>query len=500
MNTKNIYTISASLLCISLAACDSDFDNPVSPGTADAGDADFTTFVAIGDSLTAGFADSALYTSGQENSFPNMLAGQFALAGGGTFTQPLMGDDLGGMTVFAAPFAANRLVFDAVTSAPEPAAGTADGTEATDGSLTGMTFNNLGVPGAKSFHLGPTLTTYGDPAALPAANPYYIRMATATNSSMIADAAAQAPTFFVLWIGNNDILGYATGGGTGVVRDAVMTPSDADPSTYGSEDITDTTVFQGVYDGLLLTLAAANPNAKGVLVNLPDVNAIPYFTTVPFNSVPLDQATADLLNAGYAAYNAGVQSALGFGGMTQDEVDARQITFVAGQNPVVIFDETLTDLTPANAALISMRQATADDLIVLPASSKIGVDAGSGTQGIEFPLADEDVLIPSEQAAVEAARTAFNATISAAAAGNPNLVLYDAAADLDTLAASGISYGGGTITDDYVTGGGFSLDGVHPTARGYAVIANGIIDTINAGFNASIPPVDPGAKTTVFFK
>jgi hypothetical protein len=27
--------------------------------------------------------------------------------------------------------------------------------------------------------------------------------------------AAQAPTFFSLWIGNNDVLGYATTGGDG---------------------------------------------------------------------------------------------------------------------------------------------------------------------------------------------------------------------------------------------------------------------------------------------
>ena len=93
----------------------------------------------------------------------------------------------------------------------------------------------------------------------PESNPFYVRMATAANSSIIADAAAQAPTFFVLWIGNNDILSYATGGGTGVVRDAVANPTtDGDPGNYGGEDITDTTVFQNVYDGLLLTLAAVN--------------------------------------------------------------------------------------------------------------------------------------------------------------------------------------------------------------------------------------------------
>jgi hypothetical protein len=34
-------------------------------------------------------------------------------------------------------------------------------------------------------------------------------------TSVVAYAAAQAPTFFSLWIGNNDVLGYATTGGDG---------------------------------------------------------------------------------------------------------------------------------------------------------------------------------------------------------------------------------------------------------------------------------------------
>ena len=68
------------------------------------------------------------------------------------------------------------------------------------------------------------------------------------------------------------------------------------------------------------------------------------------------------------------------------------------------------------------------------------------------------------------------------------------------MKASGIDYGTGKIEATYATGGGFSLDGVHPTARGYAVLANGIIDTINSSFSANIPKVDPGARTTIFLK
>lgn len=54
-------------------------DNPL-PQTPEytAGSADFSTYIAIGNSLTAGYADGALYTAAQQMSFPAMLATQFS--------------------------------------------------------------------------------------------------------------------------------------------------------------------------------------------------------------------------------------------------------------------------------------------------------------------------------------------------------------------------------------------------------------------------------------
>ena len=34
------------------------------------------------------------------------------------------------------------------------------------------------------------------------------------------------------------------------------------------------------------------------------------------------------------------------------------------------------------------------------------------------------------------------------------------------------------VNGDYLTGGAFSLDGIHLTPRGYAIVANGFIETI----------------------
>ncbi len=57
------------------------------------GTADFSNYVAVGNSLTAGFSDNALFIDGQVASLPNMLASNFALAGGGSFDIPFMADN-----------------------------------------------------------------------------------------------------------------------------------------------------------------------------------------------------------------------------------------------------------------------------------------------------------------------------------------------------------------------------------------------------------------------
>jgi len=492
-----------SLASLTIIGCAPEFDNPVDASSNfSKGNADFSKYVAVGDSLTAGYADGALYKMGQQNSYPNILAQQFKQVGGGAFKQPLMNDNLGGLLFggSANPEFGKRLVFNPQTQAPEEIAGTSTTEVYANGPLTGP-FNNMGVPGAKSYHLASA--TYGNPAGLatdPAtANPYYVRIASSTGATVIGDAAAQAPTFFTLWIGNNDVLNYATAGGVGTDQ-----TGNLDLTSYSRVDITDPTVFAGAYSGYVDALTAAG--GKGVLINIPDVSSIPFFTTVPYNAVPLDAATAETLNTAYAAYNGGLDAALAAGvpGLTADEVAKRKIQFSAGQNAVVIMDEGLTDLTGVNSALVNMRQATADDLIVLTASSKIGTLADAADPnsawGVGKPLEDGDVLIPSEIEAINRARTAYNVTIKALADGNDNLVLADIDALLNEINTTGFNYGTGTVFATYVTGNTFSLDGVHPTARGYAIVANTIMAAIEKQFGASLPRVDPNNYTAVFFK
>lgn len=499
--TKSLLLLAAAA---TLASCDADISGSLDEDGS-AGRGNFSTFVAVGDSLTAGYADGALYRQIQENSLPYIMAQQFMLAGGGAFTQPLMPMDATGSLLFGGTDLGriDRQVLVETGDPDSPAAPsditpTVSSDIATE-SIPGL-YNNVGVPGAKSFHLG--VAGYGDAAGLvavpPTANPYFVRFANdPVNSSMLVDALAQAPSFFTLWIGANDVLLYALDGGA--------TQNAVPPYGLDTTDVTDPAVFTPSFDGAVAALTAV-PGTQGLLINVPDVATIPFFTTVPYDAIPLDAATAAVLNEQFAVYNAGVTSLIGIppANLTAEEAASRQIVFVAGQNAVLILDESLTDLTVFDPGLINMRQATADDYILLTASTKLGVEAIPGDPatawGVTNPLLDADVLIEFEYDQVEVARAAYNDTIEAAAAANPDLLFFDADALLVELNENGISYGSGGITSEFATGGGFSLDGVHPTARGYAVIANEIFKVIGAGFDAYIPPVNPSDYTTVHYQ
>lgn len=518
---KIIKYIPLIAIAFGFTSCDPEFDSPITDeGFYTSGEADFSNYVALGNSLTAGFADNGLYITGQQNSYPNIMAEQFALAGGGEFRQPLMNDNLGGLVIDGVNDLPNRLVLASDAEGnlgPAVLAGAATST-ISDG-LSGA-FNNTGVPGAKSFHL--VLPGYGDAAGLATgtANPYFVRFASSPGTTVLEDAVAQNPSFFSLWIGNNDILSFATSGGAGVDQ-----TGNLDPSTYGPNDITDPQVFAGVYSQQVGALVGTG--AQGALVNLPDVTSIPFFTTVPSQAIPLDAATAAGLNAAFAAYNTQVLPGLAqFGIITPTEAAARQINFVEGVNFVTMQDEELVDISPfiqappfnvdpITASVLSrLRQATAQDIIPLTAAGVLGTQdqatfdllislgvpaeqaAQQSVNGVTVPLQDQFVLSTAEQAAIATAQASYNATIEGLAQAN-GLAFVDAQAALQEVASGGTAFNGGVLTSTFVTGGAFSLDGVHPTPRGYALTANVIIDAINNQYGSTIPNVDIGNFGTV---
>jgi hypothetical protein len=471
---------------VAFVACNNDdevlIDTTSSDGKAlTAGSAVVTKYIALGDSYAAGFSDNALFIEGQKGSYPNIIAQQFALAGGGEFKTPFMADNIGGLVLGGNVILGQRLFFNGTAPVPVSGIPTTQVTTKLAGS-----FSNLGVPGAKSYHL--VAPGYGSLAGIATgqANPYFVRFASSNTTTVVADAVAQTPTFFSLWIGGNDVLGYATSGGSGVNRTGNM-----NPATYASNDITDPTVFAGAYSAIVNAMTANG--AKGVVANLPYVTSLPFFTTVPFNPVALTVPAAAQLNSGYAAYNGGLQAMVAGGLLTAAEATRRTINFQAGANAVVIVDNYLTDRSAFGVP--SFRHATAEDLMVLTSRTFIGTLVGgnpAAVNGVSVPLADNWVLSKEEIAEVKVATDAYNATIKSIADAK-GLAFVELKAVTDRLATpAGIVYNGFTTTSTFVTGGMFSLDGVHPSPRGYAIIANLFTDAINAKYNANFKNVNVG--------
>lgn len=495
---KNYFKYFA-VLAIGIVACEPELDNPIEEGNVyTSGEANFSNYVAVGNSLTSGFADGALYLQGQRNSYPAIMADQFELAGGGEFTQPLVNDNAGGLLLNGTQITDNRFVLAVDANGnPGPAIYTGEAPTTEVSNILSGSFNNMGVPGAKSFHLG--LSGYGNIAgvATRTSNPYFVRFASSSDATIIGDAVAQQPTFFSLWIGNNDVLSFATSGGAGADQ-----TGNLDPSTYGSNDITDPNVFASVYSGYVDALVSTG--AKGVLVNIPDVTSIPFFTTVPVRPIPLDAQTAAFVNGSQQVmdYNNAIRLFASFDLISQQEADRRILEFQAGQNGALLVDEDLTDLiNPANGQPIpKLRQSASGDLLTLTSSRVLGTLANPGNPtsiiGVAIPLGDQFVLTPEEQTAVAMATTSYNTTIQGLAQAN-GLAFVDARAALLQVANGGVAFDGGTLTSVFATGGAFSLDGVHPTPRGYALTANAIITAINDTYNSTVPTVNIGAFSTI---
>lgn len=475
-------------------SCESSFDSlvdqqlennpPPDSISGDPGSADFSNYVAIGNSLTAGFMDAALYNLGQENSLPALLAQQLTYAGAPEeFNQPDINSELGYNDSASDPeqgLIYGRYKLDTDIPGPSPTEG---GELPSDYAGDTSTLNNFGVPGVV---VGQLLTPAtggpedpGDGSVNPAYNRLYERFASepsqdgSTGSTILGDAIATQPTFFILWIGNNDVLGYAVSGAS---NENILT----DPGN-----------FEAQFNNVIETLEATG--AKGVVATIPSLLGVPYFQAVPYDAITLDQETATQLNTGYTDYNNGVNQAEAGGAIGEEEAERRQIEFTAGDNPFVIIDESLTDVPD----LPKYRQAEPTDLMVLSLGSLLGRDLGNGPYGLQDPVSDEYILIPQEQQQIETVRAQFNQTIENAIESNSDIVLYDtnnpngAFADLFGVDGElGIRVEGTLLQPDFSPNGVFSTDGIHPNPRGNAILANEFISVIEENFGATIPDVD----------
>jgi len=498
------------LVSLTFVACNNSDDEVIIYDSSDglpptAGSANFSKFVSLGNSLTAGYSDNALFIEGQKVSYTNIMAKQFALVGGGEFKIPYMADNIGGFKIGGTIFAGPRLASTG-GGAPIAVSGTPSTEILNPAVVTAGPYNNCGVPGAKSFHL--LSPSYGSAAgiSLGTANPYYVRFAPNGTTSVLAYAMSQTPTFFSLWIGNNDVLGYATTGGDGTNP---ITPS-AGAAGVG---------FDATYDALVNTLTATG--AKGVIANIPYVNTVPFFTFIATNPVPLSAAQVGALNPLFGAMNSMLAAA--------GQPARFQTLTVSSTNPLLIADEMLAyDATafftaafqgaPFNYPLATAgflgtlygkaRHASnapaTRDYILLTAGGSIGTTQpgfppNNNTIGVTYPMADKATLTASEVLLVKTATDAYNAKIQAVATAK-GLAFVNANALMTQVAGSGLSANGFTVTGAFITGGGFSTDGVHPSPRGYAMLANKFIEAINLKYGSNIKGVDLGNYRILFPK
>jgi len=212
------------------------------PAFAARGTADFTRYVALGDSLAAGSSNANpinMVITHQMYSYPSIIARQ---AGTPDFEQPLISE----------PGILPELELKSLVPLDIEPKSTELGVPLN--LYLARPYNNLGIPGAT---VGDLLTKTGaevDP------NPAY-QLVLRGRGPAVGQALALSPTFITVWIGNNDVLGAVTGG-----TPAALTPLET---------------FTAQYNALLDALVAGAPNAGMVVATVPPVLSTPFANTVP---------------------------------------------------------------------------------------------------------------------------------------------------------------------------------------------------------------------------
>lgn len=495
---------------------------------AEAGSADFTKLIAIGNSFVAGVQGGALFTEGQNTSLAVILNNQLKCAGGDeSFTQPDINASLGWNLFVTQNFPTNpvlgRMLLQygttpdcttgQVSARPTPQAYAPGETEAIPNPAVNAGFNysgsktdlnNFAVPAITVGQvLTPATGDWSNPNTAAGFSPFYARFASAPGTSRIlTDANAAGGTFALVWIGLDDFLLHAAFGAD--PNKAPLT-STGDFATY----------FGAVFGHPSIGLLTVNPDMKAVVGNFPNILAMPYFQLVKYNPIPLDEAKSTALNGAFAGYNTALDAlianavAMGISNELKAEIATRKVSFTAGcTNKILMTDEDLADLggyfdmlglsvedRARLAPYEQVRQSAPTDIVPLATGSLLGTLVGGDQNriyGVTVPVTDADMLTPSEQQEIEAARTSFNNTVAAVVQAYPNnLALADVNAAMQALVTKpgGVTMVGNiAITPTLPPPTGiYSEDGIHPNSRGYAFLANVFIDAINAKFGSTVP-------------
>lgn len=438
---KKILFLFASLLL--LVSCDPKIDEfDVTPGNAN-----FTQVIVVGHSLAAGYANGALYTSGQENSVPNILNEQLMKAGAPALIQPMVTSEWGvlpgklklGYSTSCTGVTSLGVVHDSGLLAPL--------------APVGYQVTNLAIPGMRSTHA--FIPHYGDFTFLPFANPYYCRFATNPANRVVDEIVPLNASFFVLWLGDNDVLGYATAG------------AEAD-------SITSQSTFEASMGGLVATLTANG--AKGVIATVTDVTSSPFFTTIPYNGLVLDSAQAAQVNYAMSLFQL-------------------PFTYNVGPNPFLISDPT------SPHPYFKVRQMLPGEMVLLTVPQDSLKCGGWGIISpwalTPAPIPGQFILTLDEIAEIQTATNNYNNFLKGLASAN-GLAVVDMNQKLKDL-QTGIKWDGLTLSTQFIQGGAFSCDGLHLTPRGCALASNFFIDAINQTYGSTIPYANVTAYPGLIF-
>jgi hypothetical protein len=411
------------------------------------GEINLQQFIAIGDGNTAGYMDDALYQYGQQNSFGAILQTQLQLVGAGEIYLPLMGS----ANIGTNSSLLSKLMLGYKTDCLG-ATGLSPVRFAQQGEIASLTtsayssqnkYSNFGVPGLRMIDM--VSTAFGN-INLPQHNAFFARMSKdqfnppgSGNYSSVQENIFDGgyPTFCSIYLGIEDVLPYARSGAT----QNPMSPLAGFPGLGFEESLTQ------------LCEQLNSQNVKAVVGTIPDITQMPYFTTIPYNGLNLDDEKAASLNQIYGP--------LGF-------------SFTVGSNPFMIEDPT--------AGAFGVRPMVEGELILL----SVPLDSMKCHQyGSVYPLRDEFVLTLAELQEIRNQILAYNQVIRQ----HSNFYGFAIAETADFYAKlnDGFVYNGVAMSSKFVSGGAYSLDGIHLNPRGNALLANIFITAINKTYKASIP-------------
>ncbi len=400
----------------------------------------FLNIVFVGDSLTAGVQNIGLVKDQQETGYVAVLARQLGIS----LTQPLIAPpgmppvlvvETPGLIPVLSVKSPGNLAYDVthpqrLNPDKQPTNLAVPGFKVHDA----LTFKptTLNVPPGPPDQWGNLVLGY--PAPFLNGGP---------SRTMIEQAVMQKPLVAMVWLGNNDALVPALVGGgkkpdgTPVGIAGAITP----PADFEKD-------YKAILDKLCGFKAITPDGTAGfctsltvvITATIPDLTTIPYFT--PLNEV------AQL-----------------FGVSTEtlmSKTDLKTGDFVRRSALPVIQKILNGDKTA------SLASPCDSPIYALPVS--------------KVPC----VFSAADAAAVQTAVNAYNAAIARQSAAHHALVL-DTYGFISRLHDQGYNIGSLRLTTSYL-GGLFSLDGIHPSATGYAVLANFMIDKLNTLLHLDVVP------------